>query len=223
MGPFDNAAIADTVAAVFRSSAFAGRGTVSLSELIAEWIWNLVLRFFGFAQSHPAVGIVFRVTLGLILLVVLARIAYGLVARFAPSAIGLRRFESDRRTDWWTTAQTLAAHDDYTGAAHALYLALIGSAARRGLVSLHESKTTGDYLRELRRKPGAMDLRRFTDFTRSYETVIYGIGTCDRDRFATLNSLAGNLLNAPPSKSAANAAGNTAADGAGDSGLGVTQ
>jgi len=210
MGPFDNAAIADTVAAVFRSSAFAGHGTVSIGELIAEWIWNLVLRFFGFAQSHPAVGLVFRITLGLALLLVLARIVYGLIARFAPSAIEMRRFESVRRTDWWSTAQTLAAQNDYTGAAHALYLALIGAAARRGLVSIHESKTTGDYLRELRRKPDAIDLPRFTDFTRSYETVIYGIGTCDRDRFTTLSSLAGTLLNALPSKSAAKGAGNAA-------------
>lgn len=198
MGPFDNASIADTVAAVFHSSAFAGRGNVSIGELITEWIWNLILRFFGFAQSHPAVGLVFRVALGLALLIVLSRIVYGLVVRFAPSVIGVRHFDSGHHADWWTTAQTLAAHDDYTGAAHALYLALIGSAARRGLVSLHESKTTGDYLRELRRKPDAIDLPRFTDFTRSYETVIYGIGTCDRDRFTTLNTLAGNLLHAFP-------------------------
>jgi hypothetical protein len=214
MGSLDNAAIADTVAAVFRSSTFAGRGSVSISELIAQWIWNLVLRFFGFAQSHPAIGIVFRIALGLALLAMLARIVYGLLLRFAPSTIGLRRSEFSRRTDWWTTAQTLAAQNDYTGAAHALYLALIGAAARRGLVSLHESKTTGDYLRELRRKPDAIDLPRFTDFTRSYETVIYGIGVCDRDRFTTLNALAGSLLQALPSKSAANAAlggtGNTA-------------
>jgi hypothetical protein len=210
MGSFDNAAIADTVAAVFRSSAFAGRGTVSIGELIAEWIWNLVLRFFGFAQSHPAVGIVFRLALGLALLIVLGRIAYGLLARFAPSAIGVRRFETGRNTDWWNTAQKLAAENDYTGAAHALYLALIGAAARRGLVSLHESKTTGDYLRELRRRPYGIDLPRFTDFTRSYETVIYGIGTCDRDRFATLNALAANLLQAISSGSVANGASRTA-------------
>ena len=210
MGPFDNAAIADTVAAVFRSSAFAGRGTVSIGELVAEWIWNLVLRFFGFAQSHPAVGIVFRLALGLALLIVLGRIAYGLLARFAPSAIGVRRFETGRNTDWWNTAQKLAAQNDYTGAAHALYLALIGAAARRGLVSLHESKTTGDYLRELRRRPAGIDLPRFTDFTRSYEMVIYGIGTCDRDRFTTLNALAASLLQAIPSGSAANGAPRTA-------------
>lgn len=204
MDPLDNAAIADTVAAVLRGSAYVGRTTVSLGQLIAEWIWNLVLRFFGFAQSHPAVGLVFRIALGLVLLTVFARIVYGLILRFAPSAIGIRRLDRARQTDWWKTAQTLAAHDDYTGAAHALYLALIGSAARRGLVSPHESKTTGDYLRELRRKQDAIDFPRFTDFTRSYETVIYGIGTCDRDRFITLNTLATSLLHALPVNATAN-------------------
>jgi len=196
MGPIDNSAIADTVAAVFRSRAFVEHNTVSIGQLIAEWLWNLVIRFLGFAASHPAVGFVLRLALGATLLVILARIAYGLLVRYAPSAIGRQHFDIGRGTDWWRTAQDRASHSDYTGAAHALYLALLSSAARRGLVSLHESKTTGDYLREVRQRPDAIDLPRFTDFTRSYETVIYGIGTCDEARYATLNALAADLLSA---------------------------
>ncbi len=198
MGQLSNSAIADTVAAVFRSKTFVGHTTVSIGELITQWIWNLILRFFSFAQSHPAVGLIIRIALGVTLLIIVVRIIFGLVTRFTPSAIAARRFDPGRRTDWWNTAQDLAARDDYTGAAHALYLALIGSAARRGLVSLHESNTTGDYLRELRRKSNSFDLPRFTDFTRSYETVIYGIGACDRDRFVSLNTLAGSLLSVFP-------------------------
>lgn len=194
MGPIENSAIADTVAAVFRSRAFVTHNTVSIGQLVAAWLWSLLMRLLGFAASHPIVGQVLRVALGLAGLVVLARIIYGLIARFAPSAIGRRHFDVNRSTDWWATAQLLASREDYTGAAHALYLALIGSAARSGLVSLHESKTIGDYLREIRRSRGAVDIPRFTDFTRSYETVIYGIGTCDRDRYTRLNALAGALI-----------------------------
>lgn len=194
MGTIDNSAIADTVAAVFRGHVFIEHSRVSIGQLIAEWAWSLVIRLFGFAASHPAIGLVIKLALGLILLLVLARIAFGLVARHSSSATGRKHFDLSRGTDWWSAAQELASHSDFTGAAHALYLALLGSAARRGLVSLHESKTTGDYLRELRRKPDAIDLSRFTDFTRSYETVIYGIGTCDEARYTRLNALAGGVL-----------------------------
>lgn len=199
MGPLDNSAIADTVAAVFRSPPFTDHSTVSLGQLITQWLWNVFLRLLGFATNHPAVGLVLRLALGALLLVVLTRIAYGIVVRRSPSTRGLQRFDASRGADWWSTAQSLASQDDYTGAAHALYLALLGSAARRGLLSLHESKTTGDYLRELRRRPDEIDLPQFTNFTRSYETVIYGIGTCDQERYTRLNALAGSLLNVFPS------------------------
>jgi hypothetical protein len=198
MGPISNSAIADTVAAVFRSKDFADRHTISIGEIIAQWIWSIFTRFLGFAASHPIVGLVLRFFLGAVALIVLARIAYGLLLHYSPSAIGRERLDAGRGTDWFRVAQEYASQQDYTGAAHALYLALLGSVARRGLVSLHESKTTGDYLRELRRKPDAIDLPRFADFTRSYETVIYGIGTCDADRYARLNALAASLLNIFP-------------------------
>ncbi len=199
MGPLDNAAIADTVAAVFRSPPFTDHSTVSLGQLITQWLWSVFIRLLGFATSHPAVGLVLRLALGVLLLVVLARIAYAIVVRHSPSTRSRHHFDANRGADWWSTAQLLASQDDYTGAAHALYLALLGSTARRGLVSLHESKTTGDYLRELRRKPDEIDLPQFTDFTRSYETVIYGIGTCDQERYTRLNALAESLLNVFPS------------------------
>jgi hypothetical protein len=194
MVQMDNSAIADTVASVFRSQPFTEHNTVSIGQLITEWIWNLVVRLFGFAAGHPAVGLVLRLALGIVLLLVLIRIGYGLLLRYSPSTARRQRFNVSRGTDWWATAQDLSSRNDYTGAAHALYLALLGSAAHRGLVSLHESKTTGDYLRELRRRPDAMDLEHFADFTRSYETVIYGIGTCDPERYTHLNALAATIL-----------------------------
>jgi uncharacterized protein DUF4129 len=196
-----NSAIADTVAAVLRSPAFREHGTVSIGQLIAEWLWSIFTRLAGFVAGHPAVSFVLRIALGAVLLLVVARIIYGLAIHYAPSVVGHRRMDVSRGRDWWKVAQDLASRSDYTGAAHALYLALLTYAARRGLVSLHESKTTGDYLRELRRKPDAIDLPRFTDFTRSYETVIYGIGSCDEDRYTRLNTLAASLLSIFPASS----------------------
>lgn len=198
MDPISNSAIADSVAAVLRGREFAAHNSVSIGQLIGEWIWNVVIRFLGFAASHPAIGLVLKLTLAAIALVILARLGYGFLVRYSPTALGRQHLDSTRGTDWWHTAQQHASDGDYTAAAHALYLALLGSAARSGLVSLHESKTTGDYLREVRRRPDAIDLPRFADFTRSYETVIYGIGICDQERYTRLNNLAGALLGILP-------------------------
>ncbi|MEO7218004.1 MAG: DUF4129 domain-containing protein [Gemmatimonadaceae bacterium] len=209
MRQIGNEAIADTVAAVFRGKDFVEHRSFSIGGIIASWIWSFVTRFLGYAASHPVVGLILRIALGAVVLLILARVVYGLLIHYAPSAIGRERFDPAHTTDWFRTAQERASQQDYTGAAHALYLALLGSAARRGLVSLHESKTTGDYLRELRRKPDAIDLPSFTDFTRSYETVIYGIGVCDERRFASLSALAAGLLNILPSRNNKHAQGSS--------------
>jgi hypothetical protein len=168
--------------------------TVSVGQLITEWIWNLIIHLFAFAAAHPAVGWILKLGIGILLLIGLGRIVYDLTLRYAPSAVRRKRSGMDAGTDWWSTAQELASRDDFTGASHALYLSLVTSGARQGLVSLHESKTTGDYLREFHRKPNAVDFSRLAEFTRQYETVIYGIGTCDGNRFAMLNTLAGTIL-----------------------------
>ena len=194
MGPVDNSAIADTVAAVLRSRPFVGNDRISIGQLVAQWLVSIVTRFLGFAATHPAVGFVLRLALVIAMIAVLIRVAFALYTRFAPASSGRHRRDPGLGTDWWQKAHELASRDDYTGAAHALYLALLGSVAHRGLVILHESKTTGDYLRELRQRPDSVDLPMFADFTRSYETVIYGIGTCDRERFTRLDTLASNIL-----------------------------
>ena len=194
MGPVDNSAIADTVAAVLRSRPFLDNERISLGQLVAQWLVSIVMRLLGFASTHPAVGFVLRLALGIATIAVVARVAFALFTRYAPASSGRHRRDLGHGTDWWQRAHELASHDDYTGAAHALYLALLGSVAHRGLITLHESKTTGDYLRELRRRPDSVDLPLFTDFTRSYETVIYGLGTCDRERYTRLDTLAGNIV-----------------------------
>ncbi len=189
-----NDTIADTVAAVFRGREYALHRSVSLWDIIMRWIAQLVARLFGFAATHPAVGYVVRAAIILAVVLVAARVGYSLLlARRAP-ALTFGPGGTKRGGDWWATSQRLAAQGDYTAAAHALYLALITGAASRGLLSLHDSKTTGDYLRELRQAANNADARHFADFTRSYETVIYGIGVCDSERFTRLRTLAAGML-----------------------------
>jgi hypothetical protein len=51
----------------------------------------------------------------------------------------------------------------------------------------------GDYARELRRVQSPL-AARYREFARLYEVVIYGVGTCDADRWARLQSLAADLV-----------------------------
>lgn len=189
-----NSAISDTVAAVFRGRDYALHRNVSLWDIIIRWMVQLVARLLGVVSEYPVVGYTIRTALVLGLVLIAARLGYSLFLSHRSPNFALGRHGSSRASDWWATAQRLAAQGDYTAAAHALYLALITSAALRGLVLLDDSKTTGDYLRELRRSATSADTAAFADFTRSYETVIYGIGACDADRFARLRSLAGSML-----------------------------
>ncbi|HKV52970.1 MAG TPA: DUF4129 domain-containing protein [Gemmatimonadaceae bacterium] len=94
-----------------------------------------------------------------------------------------------RGEDPWAAAQALAASGDYTSAAHALYAAMLESAARQNQIRLHPSKTVGDYVRELRTRSSSL-FGRFREFGRSYEVVIYGIGACDAERYQHLHTLA---------------------------------
>jgi hypothetical protein len=87
------------------------------------------------------------------------------------------------------SAEELATRGLFTEAAHALYAALLGSAAAHGHIHLHHSKTIGDYVRELRRRAPSL-FARFREFARNYEYVIYGTGQCDRHRYEQLRALA---------------------------------
>lgn len=159
-----------------------------------RWLAQVITRLFSIAVEHPAVRYVIRATIIVAIILIAVRIGYSFFLAHRSDRLGVRRRGPDRTSDWWATAQRLAAEGDYTAAAHALYLALLTAAALRGLVSLHDSKTTGDYLRELRRAANRSELNHFTDFTRSYETVIYGIGSCDSARFTRLRALAASML-----------------------------
>ncbi|MGH7471569.1 MAG: DUF4129 domain-containing protein, partial [Longimicrobiales bacterium] len=77
--------------------------------------------------------------------------------------------------------------------AHALYAGILAALAGRGEVELHESKTIGDYLRDLSARSSAFRVR-YRDFARSYEVVIYGIGFCDRERYERLLGLAHYII-----------------------------
>ncbi len=183
------------MAAVFRQRAFAQRQPSWIARKInefLEWLGDLLRHFSGTRTANP---VVFWTVITII-----AVVAAAIIARLALVSYRRRRQGIDARPeprgaagfahgDPWTLAQQHAAHGDFTSAAHSLYLALLHAIARRGLVRLHPSKTVGDYVRELRARSATV-FTGFRDFARAYETVVYGTGVCDRDRYETLQRLA---------------------------------
>ncbi|MGH7720721.1 MAG: DUF4129 domain-containing protein [Gemmatimonadaceae bacterium] len=190
----DERAIRDTAEAVFSARAY---NSVSLFDRFWAWLGEQVRRLFslleplwdgvrGFPPLYWAViALLALVVLGAVWRAIhlwsLRREAIGSGVRWGDAA--------GRGGDPWRVAQEEAARGNFTEAAHALYQALLESAARQGQVRLHPSKTVGDYVRELRGRSSAL-FSRFREFARSYEVVIYGIGVCDRERYERLLSLA---------------------------------
>ena len=189
-------AIADAVASVFSASEF----DRTIRETIWERIQGAILRVLRALQSLATTDRelfwLVVVVLALILVAVLARAGYLLYQRRVLGAVlpGERReLTRTRGRDPLLVAQEEAARGNFTDAAHALYLALLESLARREQVRLHPSKTIGDYVRELRARSSSM-FNRFREFARSYEVVVYGLGTCDRERWERLHELARPIL-----------------------------
>ena len=183
------------MAAVFRQAAYVKRQPSWIARKIDQlfdWIGSLFQGVGGVRSSNPVLfwtimaillGVALAI-LGRVLWVAHLRRVQGIDAR--PE---LRGTASTSHGDPWSQAQQYAAQGDFTAAAHSLYLALLNAIARRGLIRLHPSKTVGDYVRELRVRSSTV-FTRFRDFARAYETVVYGTGVCDQERYEKLQRLA---------------------------------
>ena len=193
-----DAVVRDTLTAVFASPEFTAVARETVLSRILYWIGEFfreLARLTG--ASRLLYYAVLFATIGLIVAVI-ARVIYVAKVRGAFTRGPGGRFagavarDSD---DPWSMAQRLAAEGDYTGAAHALYGAILLDVSRSGLVRLHDAKTIGDYGREMRARASATLLQPFREFARAYEFVVYGVGECDRSRYERLHGLAQQLVN----------------------------
>jgi hypothetical protein len=189
----DNTALADTIAEVFRGTAY-GTTSPSLLRMILSWFDKFLQSVLGTMASNPLAQTIVRWTLVIAALLIVARIAFAVVMHYRNrDRHTLQWTRGNGPYDPWSDAQQFAQSGRYTDAAHALYGALLLGMARRGRLTLHESKTAGDYTREL---GGGPSTRQFRDFARRYETVVYGIGRCDSATYAELRELALPLVDA---------------------------
>jgi hypothetical protein len=193
----DTAAVQDTIAAVFQQRAYRRTLQETTWDRLTSWFAGL-LHDLGRALSRvPGIDIGARVLLAVLIIALLARAGYLVWAAYERRQTVEGRAPAHERSrggrDPWLLAQSAAASGDYTAAAHALYAALLESVARRERVRLHPSKTAGDYARDLRARSSQL-FGRFRDFARSYDAVVYGEGTCDRERYERLLTLAAPIV-----------------------------
>lgn len=157
---------------------------------IAAWLGRMLHTLSG----NAAANVIVRVALVVAVLAIALRL---LLPGFVLPERRLRGSHAGQRDDWWGLAARLASEGSFTDAAHALYLALVTAAAARGFIVIHESKTTGDYLRELRRAQGRLspgELAAWRDFARLYETAIYGVGSVSDAQYQSLRAFASAAL-----------------------------
>ncbi len=188
-------AIRDTISAVFQQHPYDRSVRSTLLSRISDWIASLIRDLILAVRSSPELAWTLAALSLIIVGAIIARQLYESRARTVTEHAGHVRARGYQGRDPWLVAQELAAGGNFTEAAHALYRALLEALARQERLRLHPSKTVGDYARDLRRRSSGA-FTRFREFARSYETVIYGLGECDRERYERLHALATPLIHA---------------------------
>ena len=194
--PLPAAAIRDSVAAIFRQPAYARSLRESTLDRLLGWLGEWIRTMYEAVHGSRTAYWTTITLFAAIVVAVIVRAAYlGYLQRDTSAADRGYRAAGGARggRDPWVLAQELAGAGNYTDAAHALYRALLEALARRERVRLHPSKTVGDYVRDLRQRSSSL-FTRFRDFARSYETVVYGMGHCDRERYERLHALAAPIV-----------------------------
>jgi Domain of unknown function (DUF4129) len=187
-------AVQDTIAAVFRQRGYDRSLSQTLWDRVLEFLWEMVRRALNAFNQSPIAGRIITILVAVAILLILLRTIIAVAAGdITFGGVDGIRTGAGGAADRWGEAQRLAAAGRYTEAAHALYAALLDSIARGEELRLHPSKTVGDYARDLRRRSSVL-LPPFRDFARSYEVVVYGIGSCDQDRYERLYALATGMV-----------------------------
>jgi hypothetical protein len=184
--PWPREAIHDTVAAIVKQTGYRRDLRSTLFDRIIGWIADAYGRLYEALSGVPHGRVIATIAAATVALLVIARVAYAARLR-AVGNVGAasRQRPGGQSGDSWQEAEALAQRGLFTEAAHALYRATIARLAASGLVRPHESKTSGDYSRELRRR-GAPSYTSFRRFGVRYDRIIYGTGICDADDYRVL-------------------------------------
>ena|SRR5689334_21771349 len=180
------AAIHDTVAAIVRQPAYRRDIGTTLLDRLLQWLADAYERLVQAISGVPHGRLAATIAAGLVAGLIVARVVYA--ARLRGDVVAGPDGSHARATDGadpWVDAERLAARARFTEAAHALYHAGLAMLAARGLLRVLDSKTSGDYARELRRR-GSPVYAAFRRFGTCYDRIIYGTGVCSADDYQVL-------------------------------------
>lgn len=185
MQAWGTADVHDTVATLVRDRAYRRSILGSLLGRALMAAFDAVSRIIKAFQQIPGGRTTVIVGLVVILALIAARLL--LTTEVGTDALLRRRRHGTlpARADAWAEAERLAAEGDYTGAAHALYQAVLRRLAGTERIRLHASKTSGEYSRELRRR-GSPLATPFQQFGRRFDRVIFGVGECSPEEFEAM-------------------------------------
>ena len=173
------------------------RQSIRNSLLAKVWLWLMeaIARIAHAIGRIPGASRVVEIFLYAVPAVLVAYFCYRLWEHYrTPHGEARLRLSRENVADLWRESLRAAGAGDTTRAAHLLYEAFVRSLVVRGLVRFHPSKTTGDYVRELRRRGQSPLLDQFTNFVRLYEVVVYRDGACDAARYAALREIAEPII-----------------------------
>lgn len=178
-------AVHDTVGALLEDVAYRRSFWSSVAGRLLLEIGRFVVWLFDAVRGIPGGKATVLTIIAVVILVVLGRLF--LAAEWSDDVL-FRRTGASRlstRADPWAESERLAAAGDYMGAAHALYQAVLRRLSVTERVRVHASKTSGDYVRELRRR-GSPLTPHFQAFGRRFDRVVFGTGVCTAEDFAAM-------------------------------------
>lgn len=180
-------AVHDTVGALLRDAGYHRSFWSSVGGRILLEAGRLLMKILQALSQIPGGRTTVLTVIAIILLLILARLF--LAAEWSDELLFRRRRPGSisSRIDPWTEAERLAAAGDFMGASHALYQAVIRRLAGSERIRVHASKTSGDYVRELRRR-GSPTTSSFQRFGRRFDRVVFGKGICTEDDYAALRA-----------------------------------
>jgi hypothetical protein len=178
-------AVHDTVGALLRDAGYHRSFWSSLAGRILLEFGRFVVRLLDAISRIPGGRTTVLAIIAIVLLLIIGRLF--LAADFSDDLLLRRRRGGGgaARVDPWIESERLAAAGDFMGAAHALYQAVVRRLAATERVRVHASKTSGDYVRELRRR-GSPLAAAFQRFGRRFDHVVFGKGVCTADDFRAL-------------------------------------
>jgi hypothetical protein len=194
VGRWTKREIHDTVAAIAQQRIYAP-ARQSLVGRLMRYLFERIAEALDLIRGSPDARVLVITALVAIAVVIVARVVVGRRADAARNARrGVARIGAGG-PEAWSLARELAAAGDYTGACHALYAAVLDALAREGALKRHSSKTSGDYVRELRQRGSPRD-REFREFAGDFDRVIYGLGVAEAEDYSRLTSAAERTVRA---------------------------